>query len=273
MEHCPRCSEVVEPGWAYCPLCGRSRILESLRSPSRVPQWHREVVQGLIKVFAIWFVVTFAVAFFREAKVVRDARQTLAEVLEDGFVQQPETDMLQASWQKLEPFLNSHANHEQALILCARLNVELSNPARAAECLNSAPEIAVEVSQSLGSRFGQRAAEKITEKTSDRPGCHSSAFQEWFELAAKLGEDKVKDVEQTLFTLIPACYGSENLPSLAAFLAGKNRAMDMVHLGFVPLIEQADTWQARQIAEEAVRLVPEGKEAVDAALERRRARN
>lgn len=249
MEKCPRCSEAVEPGWAYCPLCGRSRILESLRSPSRVPKWHREVLRGLVMGFSIWLVVTFAVAFFREAKAVRDARQSL----EEGDPQR--------AWQQLEPFLQSHPQHKQALFLCVRANVELANPMKAAECLNSAPKLAAALAETLGPRVEQQAI---------AAGCDSSAFEKWFELAEKLGEEKVKDVERALIALLPSCNSVDEPLKMFAFVVRKNRGMEMVNLVFVPLIEQQENdWSARQLAEEALKLVPEGKKIIDDALERR----
>jgi hypothetical protein len=253
MEHCPRCSEIVEPGWAYCPLCGRSRILESLRSPSRVAKWHREVLNGLVVGFAIWLVVTFAVAFFREAKAVRDARR----LLEGG---EP-----QAAWQALDPFLQSHPHHKQALFLCVEANVKLGNPAKAGECLDSAPTMAAKLEERLGPLVAQQAA---------AASCDSATFEKWFELAEKLGEEKVKDVERALIALLPKCSGIEEPSKMFAFLVQKNRAMEMVSLVFVPLIEGQDNdWAARELAEEAVKLAPEGKEAIDAAMERRRERD
>ena len=249
METCPRCSEAVEPGWAYCPQCGRSRILESLRSPSREPRWHREVLRGLVMGFSIWLVVTLGVAFLREAKAVRDAR----ELLEEGDAQR--------AWQVLEPFLQSHPEHKQALFLCVRANVELANPVKAGECSSGIPKLAPELAATLGPRVEQQAI---------AAGCDASAFQAWFELAGKLGEEKVKEVERTLIASVPGCPSLEEPAKIVAFLASRDRAMDMINLVFVPLIEQqANSWTARQIAERAVQLVPESEEVVNQALERR----
>jgi hypothetical protein len=249
METCPRCYEAVEPGWAYCPHCGRSRILESLRSPSREPQWHREILRGLIMGFSIWLVVTLGVAVLREAKAVRDAR----EFLEEGNPQR--------AWVVLEPFLQGHPEHEQALFLCVRANVELANPVKAGECLSGIPKLAPELAKTLGPRIEQQAA---------AAGCNASAFQAWFELAEKLGEEKVKEVERTLIMSVPNCSSLEEPAKIVAFLASRNRAMDMINLVFVPMIEQqANHWTARQIAQQAVQLVPESEEVVNQALERR----
>ncbi len=249
METCPRCSEAVESGWAYCPHCGRSRILESLRSPSREPRWHREVLRGLIMGCSIWLVVTMAVAVLREAKAVRDAR----ELLEEGEAQR--------AWEVLDPFLQQHPEHKQALFLCVRANVELGNPSKAGECLSGIPKMAHEVTEILGPRLEQQAA---------AAGCDAAAFQAWFELAEKLGEEKVKEVERTLVTSVPNCSTLEEPVKIVAFLASRDRAMDMINLVFVPMIEQQpNRWTAQQIAQRAMQLVPQSEEVVNQALERR----
>ena len=100
MERCPRCSEAIESAWAYCPACGRSRILESLRAPVKTPDWQYKVLRSLIAVLAVWLAVTIGVAFLREAKAVRDARK----LLESGKAQE--------AWSTLEPFLAEHPEHQ-----------------------------------------------------------------------------------------------------------------------------------------------------------------
>lgn len=198
---------------------------------------------------SIWLVVTLGVAVLREAKAVRDAR----EFLEEGNPQR--------AWEVLDPFLQQHPEHKQALFFCVRANVELANPVKAGECLNGIPKMVPEVTEILGPRLEQQAAVA---------GCDASAFQAWFELAEKLGEEKAKEVERSLTTSIPSCSSAAEPAKIVAFLASRDRAMDMINLVFIPMIEQqANRWTAQRIAEQAVQLVPQSEEVVNQALERR----
>lgn len=256
MERCPRCSEAIESAWAYCPACGRSRILESLRVPAKTPDWQYKVLRSLIVVLAVWLMVTIGVAFLREAKAVRDARQ----LLESGNA--PE------AWSTLEPFLAEHPEHEQALFLCAKANLALGDLTRAVDCAKRAPDLSPDLAAMLKMDLGAAIAAK-----SLALGCDPEAFKTLFGLAEQVGAPDLREVGKGLHPMIEACSQSgqmEKLADVAAFLAGKNRAMDLVELGFVPLIEQADNyWVARQWEQLAVRLVPESMEAVKNALAHR----
>lgn len=256
MERCPRCSETVEAGWAYCPVCGRARILESLRAPAEIPEWKYQVLRVLVVVLAAWLVVTFGVAFLREAKAVRDARQLLA------------AGDPQAAWNTLGPFLNEHPEHKQALLLCAQANVLLGNLAKAGECFLREQAASEKLAATLKPVLGTAIVEKAASL-----GCDPETFKNLFGLAETVGNPDPREVERGLSGVVMACNGSgesEKLGDIAAFLAGKNRALEMVEFGFVPLIKQEENyWSARRWAQQAVSLVPESKEAVDAALARR----
>ena len=91
-------------------------------------------------------------------------------------------------------------------------------------------------------------------------------------MAEAVGAPDPREVSKGLHSLIVNCSQDEGekLKDITAFLAGKNRGMELVELGFVPIIEQEENrWRAQQWAQYAVSLVPEGKEAVDNALARR----
>jgi hypothetical protein len=256
MERCPRCSEAIESSWAYCPACGRSRILESLRVSAKIPDWHYKVLRSLILVLAVWLMVTIGVAFLREAKAVRDTRQ----LLESGEAQQ--------AWNTLAPFLAEHPEHEQALFLCAKANVLLGDLARAGGCFKREQDVSPKLAATLKPDLGAAIAAK-----SLTLGCDPEAFKALFGLAEKVGAPDLRKVGKGLNGIVMDCHQTsqaEKLADIATFLAAKNRAMDLVELGYVPLIEQAENrWVARQWAQLAVSLVPEGEEAVNNALARR----
>lgn len=257
MERCPRCSEAVEAGWAYCPTCGRSRILESLRTPSTTPEWQYKVLRALIAVMTVWLTVTLGVAFLREAKAVREARQ----LLEQGDPQ--------GAWMRLAPFLTEHPEHEQALFLCAKANFLLPEGlAKAGECFKKVQAESPKLGATLKQDFGSAVAAK-----SLTLGCDPEGFNALSGLAEEVGAPDPREVSKGLSGVILSCNQAsqtEGLSEIAAFLAARNRALEMVELGYVPLIEQAEnSWQARALAQQAVTLVPESEETVDAALERR----
>lgn len=256
MERCPRCSEAVEGSWAYCPTCGRSRILESLRRPAQTPDWQYKVLRGLILVMAFWLVVTFGVAFLREAKAVRDARQSLV----NGDPQE--------AWNRVAPFLAEHPEHKQALLLCGKANVLLGDLAKAADCFKRARQVSPKLAAELKLELGSAIEQKVF-----TVGCDPEAFKALFGLAEEVGAPDLRAMGNGLGGVIVACNrGSqaEMLVELTTFLAGKNRAMDLVELGYVPLIEQEENrWAARHLAQQAASLVPEGEEAVQSALARR----
>ena len=256
MERCPRCNEAIESAWAYCPTCGRSRILESLRVPARTPDWQYRLLRSLVLVLGVWLVVTIGVAFLREAKAVRAARQLLA------------TGKPQEAWNTLAPFLTEHPEHEQALVLCADANIVLGDLPKAADCyrrvLSESPDLAATLKPQLGDAI---AAKSLT------LGCDPEEFKALFGLAEEIGAPDPGEVSKGLRNIVWSCAETsqmEKLANIAAFLAGKNRAMELVELGFVPILEEQDSyWSARHWAQEAVRLVPESQEAVNSVLERR----
>lgn len=257
MERCPRCSEAIESVWAYCPTCGRSRILESLRVPVKTPDWQYKVLRSLILVLGVWLMVTIGVAFLREAKAVRDARQLLA------------TGKPQEAWNSLAPFLEEHPKHEQALYLCTEANIALGDLSIAGECFKRERDVSTDLASMLKPQLGSA----ITAKSLTL-GCDSDAFKALFILAEEVGAPDPREVGKGLPGIVVSCIQSaqiEKLVDIAAFLAGKNRAMELVELGFVPIIEQEDNyWSARRWAGQAVSLVPESEEAVQNALERRK---
>src|SRR5881227_3679276 len=105
MSNCPRCLALTNDDFAYCAVCNRPRIVESLRAPMVPPNWLQPLQKILLGVLSLWLVITLGVAAFREAKAVRDARQLLAQ-------QDPKD-----AWALLGPFLQDNPEHKQGLLL------------------------------------------------------------------------------------------------------------------------------------------------------------
>ncbi|HEX5719950.1 MAG TPA: hypothetical protein VF179_27595 [Thermoanaerobaculia bacterium] len=204
----------------------------------------------------VWLVVTIGVAFLREAKAVRDARQLLA------------TGKPQEAWSTLEPFLREHPKHDQALFLCTEANIALGDLPRAGECFKRKRDVSPDLASMLKPQLGSAIAAK-----SLTLGCDPDAFKALFILAEEVGAPDPREVGKGLPGIVMNCAQTsqmEKLADIAVFLAGKNRAMELVELGFVPIIEQAENrWHARHWAQQAVSLVPESEEAVNNALARR----
>jgi len=256
MERCPRCALVGEAGWAYCPACGRTRILESLRAPVVQPAWLHQAWRALVFVASLWLVVTVAVAFIREAKAVRDSRALLAE------------GKSQEAWRILQPFLSDHPEHKQALFLCGKATIRLGLRAEPKQCLQQVDKLSPELAKELREDYGQ-----ILTRQSRSLNCDAKAFEALLDWGDELGANFAGNILGGLDGVVRACRAAQNereLMGLASALAARGKAMSLIERGYVPAIgmalAQARYQDAEGLAQQAVRLVPEGKKAVEEAL-------
>ncbi len=257
MELCPRCSTFVEALWGYCPTCSRPRILESLRlgTVSR-PHWQHWAWRGLVVLFLLWLAVTLPVAAFREAKAVRDSRELLAQ----GNAQE--------AWWRLQPYLPEHPEHRQALFLCGKATIRLSQWTEAKQCLDGVSQQSPELAAELRQDYGQ-----ILTEQSRSLGCNPEAFKQVLTSAQGLGDNFVENVVSGLDGVVEACRASGSdraLPLIREILDEKGRASEMVPEGYVPAIQRAVA-QARYLDVEALVYAaivtdPDSKAALDAAL-------
>ncbi|HET9228950.1 MAG TPA: hypothetical protein VFR31_19890, partial [Thermoanaerobaculia bacterium] len=150
---------------------------------------------------------------------------------------------------------------------CTEANIVLGDLLRAGECFKRERDVSPDLASMLKPQLGNAIAAKSLDL-----GCDPETFKALFGLAEAVGAPDPREVSKGLHSLIVNCSQDEGekLKDITAFLAGKNRGMELVELGFVPIIEQEENrWRAQQWAQYAVSLVPEGKEAVDNALARR----
>lgn len=256
MERCPRCSKIVEANWAYCPVCDRPRILESLRTSIAQPVWQQQLWQGTTAIVTLWLVVTLGVAFLREAKAVRDSRELLAA----GKVQE--------AWSTLQPFLPDHPDHRQGLFLCGQETIQLGLKEEPKRCLQHLEEISPDLAKDLRADYAGRVTAKA-----HGMGCNATAFHELLALGDQLGGEFAGTVLSGLDGVVDACHAARNgypLMQISQMLAKDGRAMALVEHGYVPAISRAVAQGRREdanaLAHQAVHLVPAGASAVSAAL-------
>jgi hypothetical protein len=256
MERCPRCFKGVEANWAYCPVCGRPRVLESLRIPVVAPPWLNQIWQGLVALVSVWFLVTVGVAFLREAKAVRVSRELLAE----GKVQE--------AWSTLQPFLSNHPEHRQALFLCGKETIRLGLKDEPKRCLEQLDPLKPELAKELRADYGP-----ILTQQASGLSCNAEKFEGLLSWGDQLGPSFADNVIAGLDGVVDSCRAAQNdreLARIARALKDKGRAMAMVDRGYAPAIgravAQARYQDAESLARLAVRQVPDGKKAVEAAV-------
>lgn len=274
MSNCPRCLALTNEDFAYCAVCGRSRIVESLRAPVIPPGWLRPLQQIMLGVLSLWLVVTLGVAFLREAKAVRDARQLLAE-------QHP-----QEAWVLLEPFLQDHPRHEQGLLLGGQAAIRLSLMAQAdqrtqANYLGQAKQrlgTLTEISPELGKQLGDDYSQVLAQGTR-ATGCNAAGFSSLLKSSQDLGTSFPPSVIAGLDGVVEACRQNRNdweLVRISSLLTEQGQAAELTGKGYVPAIskalEQARYNDARALAQQAVRIVPAGAGEVQKVLDAERAK-
>jgi len=254
MDRCPRCSKIVEPNWAYCPVCDRPRILESLRTPVVQPAWQQPLWQAAAALVTLWLIVTLGVAFLREAKAVRVSR----ELLDAGKTQD--------AWSILQPFLPDHKNHSQALFLCGQEAIQLHLGDEAKQCLQGLEGLSPDLAKELRADYGRTL-------TAGTVGCNADSFGQLLALGDQLGSDFAGTVLSKLGDVVETCRAARDYYTpmrITQMLARSGREMAMIEQGYVPAISKAVAQgrraDAEVLARQAGRMIPAGSAAVSAAL-------
>jgi hypothetical protein len=223
------------------------------------PDWQKRGLQVLIVVAAFWLLVTVGVAFLREAKAVRDSRKLLA---------QENAQAVQTAWSLLGPFLVDHPRHRQALFLCGKATVRLELRTEAKQCLDTLGERSPELAEELGKDYRQ-----ILTAQTRAQGCDASSFAQRLAWAEELGAPYAASVVEGLDGVIEACKTNNDysISQFVAVLAQRDQAVKMAEKGYVPVIgkalAQARYWDAYSLAQQAVRLVPNGEPAIKQVLD------
>lgn len=259
MPDCSRCLAIIESGTDYCPVCNRPQIVESLRA-WEVPAWHGSMWRVVAGLLGFWLVTTLGIAFLREARAVSRSRQLLAE------------DQAAKAWSLLEPFLQDHPEHRQALFICGRATVRLGLENEAKHCLAGV----IGQSPDLGKELKEDYRVVLTQKVHS-VGCDAASFEQLLGWEEALGTSFGASVVAGLDRIVDACGGSGNYPELSrlsAIMTQKGQEGIMVEKGYVPAITRAMAQSrypdAEGLARQAVQDIPGGAKAIDAALDSER---
>lgn len=262
MSNCPRCFALTNDDFAYCAVCNRPRIVESLRAPMAPPDWLQPLQKILLGVLSLWLVITLGVATFREAKAVRDARQFLAA----GHPQE--------AWSLLGPFLQEHPRHEQGLLLGGEAAIRVNQIPEAKQSLQTLTEVSPELGKQLGNDYRAVVTQRAREA-----GCNSASFLQVLGWSQDLGDSFRESVADGLNGVVEACRktGNDWVPvQISSQLAQQGQEIDIVGKGYIPAItralQQARYNDAKILAQRAVQAAPARKGDVKKVLDAERAK-
>jgi len=208
VQNCPRCLAFVDVGFPYCSTCGRPRIVENLRAArTATPAWIREIQEKALFVLLAWFVVTLGVAFFREYKAVRQARQAF------------EASQFESAWTLLTPFLADHPEHQQANLLGGKVAIRLGRWQEAGQYLATLADRKPKLADELRADYQQTLAQQVKEL-----GCNPDGFQQLYVESAGLGPAFPTIVASSLDQLLRSCHSEGNdwaARRMVAFLKDK----------------------------------------------------
>jgi hypothetical protein len=262
MSNCPRCLALTNDDFAYCAVCNRPRIVESLRAPMTPPNWLQPLQKALLGVLSLWLVITLGVAALREAKAVRDARQLLA------------SGRPQDAWALLGPFLQDNPEHKQGLLVGGQAAIRLDLVADAKKCLGTLTGLSPELGKQLGNDYRQVLTGKARAIS-----CDASSFSKLLETSQALGDSFPASVTAGLDGFVEACRKSRNdwTPvQVSSQLAQQGQEIDLIGKGYVPAmgraLGQGRYNDAKILAQYAVRVTPARAGEIKAVLDAERAK-
>lgn len=262
MPSCPRCLALTQDDFPYCTVCGRPRIVENLRAPMTPPEWLRPLQLTMLALLSLWLLVTVGVAFLREARAVREARQLLAE-------QKPEQ-----AWNWLEPFLRDNSRHVQGLLLGGEATIQIGRMAEARQCLSALTE----VYPKLGAQLAGEYRELLTRRAR-AIGCDSGGYSRLLESSQELGGPFPASVIEGVDELVEACHKQRQawaIWQVSALITQDGQPHDLLRKGYVPALSRALAQghysDARAMAVQAFQLDRDGYGEVKTVLDAERSR-
>jgi len=257
MDRCQHCEHAVAPDAPYCPACGQPRMLASLLAPRRRPAWQDTAWRAVASVALAWFLVVACVAFLREAKALRVARQAI----EIGQTERADSILTQ--------FLAEHSEDDEGLFLAARAAVRLEDLPRTAELRGKLREEDADRLEELDADIAQVVDLSIRTRS-----CFVDQVLDYYDRTAALGDDfrsgVLGDMQQAVRRCLATDGGQRAADYIMAGLVGRKVDASVVEETYlVPLrttLGDGRFDEAESLAHAAARISQETGEAMDPAL-------
>jgi len=257
MSTCPQCAHGIPSEAPYCSNCGRPRMIESLLAPRERPAWQAGFWNTVAVVGIGLFLITSSVAFLREAKAVRVARQAL------------DSDRPELAKEILTAFLARHRDHEEALVLASLAGARTDDLEEAATRRVALEKLAPERLDDLDPKIEQAIEAAIFKR-----GCNTHNLFGYYDSAGALGEDFHPIVLSSFQETARRCLTSKHEDQGRALIAGllERGVGDSLieETYFAPLREALSAGryeQAERLGRGVAPFSAEAKDTVDEILE------
>ena len=257
METCPHCDSPVSPEAPYCPGCGQPRMLESLLTPRPLPSWQATFWNGVAIAAVLLFLVSSSVAFLREAKAVRVARQALVSN-QDSLADQI-----------LEKFIGAHPSHEEALFLGSQAAIRMERLKKGGEFRSRLEKLQPGRLTELDPELGRLVDVAIARKS-----CFASGILDYYDrakaLSSAFGPRILADVQQAVRRCQASKGGQDAAFELMVGMVKRGAGASLVEETYlVPLrgaLAAGRYAEAESLARGASRVSSEARKSVDGLL-------
>lgn len=260
MQSCSHCDGVNPADAPYCVTCGQPRMIESLLTARPRPEWQTRLWNGVAIVGVAIFLVTSSVAFLREAKAVRVARQALD-------MTDPQLDRM--AWLILEPFLQADPDHEEATFLAAIASGRVGEIKKSAEFRDRLTDLPPERQGNLDQEI-----ERAIELAVIQPGCQVAPIFTYYDRAAVLGPDFHSHLVAQVQRAARRCQVSDRPTEAYLLLAGlvaRGESESLIEQTYVEPLREAIAAarydEAESLAQGARRFSPAMEQRMDQALQ------
>lgn len=260
MESCSYCDGVNTADAPYCVTCGQPRMTESLLTLRPRPEWQTRLWNSVAIVGIGIFVVISSVAFLREAKAVRVARQALD-------MTDPALD--RTAWSILDPFVEDHPEHEEAIFLAAIASGRVGEIEKSADLRSRLTELSEERQGRLDGEI-----ERAIELSFIQSGCQVEPVFNYYDRATVLGPAFHSALVTQVQRAARRCQVSDRPTEAYLLLAGlvaRGESESLIEQTYVEPLREAIAVgrydQAESLARGASRFSPAMEQNVDQALQ------
>lgn len=256
---CAHCGHSIPADAPHCGNCGQSRILDSLLTPRPRPSWQVHLWNGLTIAALLLFGVSASVAFLREAKVVRVARDALLA---------GEPTLTQWAGEILSPFLERRPDHEEARYLAAVAAARMEEVEKVVEHRDHLAGLAPDRLAELDAEIGVAIDASITSR-----GCGAAELLGYYDATGILGDEFQPRILTNLQSAVRRCQRTRNELAAYALLVGlieRGASDQLVEQTYLHPLQQAVAAgrydEAWSLAQGASRISVETRAAVDERL-------